>query len=134
MGTLKSRIKSLHDFSRPNVVKVVTDWQGNALYFSRSPLPNFRDKWNDLKDEKFSSAASCSVTNTSDCTSTAGISCCSMPPMPPTYLETGREAGAAAGAGERLPDQGGGNRIRIDRRRYPDDLVKAQEQYREKSQ
>jgi 3-deoxy-manno-octulosonate cytidylyltransferase (CMP-KDO synthetase) len=55
MATLKTRIKSLHDFLSPNVVKVVTDWEGNALYFSRSPLPNFRDKWNDLKDEAFSS-------------------------------------------------------------------------------
>lgn len=53
MSTLKERIKSLHDFLTPNVVKVVTDWEGYALYFSRSPLPNFRDKWNDLKDEKF---------------------------------------------------------------------------------
>lgn len=55
MSTLKSRIKTLHDFLSPNVVKVVTDWEGFALYFSRSPLPNFRDKWNDLKDEKFES-------------------------------------------------------------------------------
>jgi len=55
MGTLKSRIKALHDFLSPNVVKVVTDWEGYALYFSRSPVPNFRDKWNDLKDEKFAS-------------------------------------------------------------------------------
>jgi 3-deoxy-manno-octulosonate cytidylyltransferase (CMP-KDO synthetase) len=55
MATLKSRIKSLHDFLSPNVVKVVTDWEGYALYFSRSPLPNFRDKWNDLKDEAFAS-------------------------------------------------------------------------------
>jgi 3-deoxy-manno-octulosonate cytidylyltransferase (CMP-KDO synthetase) len=55
MSTLKSRIKALHDFLSPNVVKVVTDWEGFALYFSRSPVPNFRDKWNDLKDEKFSS-------------------------------------------------------------------------------
>jgi 3-deoxy-manno-octulosonate cytidylyltransferase (CMP-KDO synthetase) len=53
MSTLKSRIKKLHDFLSPNVVKVVTDWEGYALYFSRSPLPNFRDKWNDLKDEAF---------------------------------------------------------------------------------
>ncbi|MFZ3208539.1 MAG: 3-deoxy-manno-octulosonate cytidylyltransferase [Geobacteraceae bacterium] len=55
MSTLKSRIKNLHDFLSPNVVKVVTDWEGFALYFSRSPIPNFRDKWNDLKDEKFAS-------------------------------------------------------------------------------
>jgi 3-deoxy-manno-octulosonate cytidylyltransferase (CMP-KDO synthetase) len=53
IGTLKSRIKTLHDFLSPNVVKVVTDCTGFAIYFSRSPIPNFRDKWNDLKDEKF---------------------------------------------------------------------------------
>ncbi|UFS71319.1 3-deoxy-manno-octulosonate cytidylyltransferase [Geomonas sp. RF6] len=53
MATLKSRIKTLHDFLSPNVVKVVADLKGNVLYFSRSPLPNFRDKWNDLKDEAF---------------------------------------------------------------------------------
>ena len=55
MGTLKTRIKTLHDFLSPNVVKVITDKEGFALYFSRSPLPNFRDKWNDLKYEAFES-------------------------------------------------------------------------------
>jgi len=55
MGTLKCRIRNLHDFLSPNVVKVVTDLDGFALYFSRSPLPFFRDKWNDLKDEAFDS-------------------------------------------------------------------------------
>ena len=55
MGTLKTRIRCLHDFLSPNVVKVVTGRDDNALYFSRSPLPFFRDKWKDLKDESFSS-------------------------------------------------------------------------------
>lgn len=55
MGTLKCRITCLHDFLSPNVVKVVTDADGHALYFSRSPLPFFRDKWQDLKDEAFAS-------------------------------------------------------------------------------
>ncbi len=55
MGTLKTRIKCLHDFLSPNVVKVVADREANALYFSRSPLPFFRDKWQDLKDESFAS-------------------------------------------------------------------------------
>jgi 3-deoxy-manno-octulosonate cytidylyltransferase (CMP-KDO synthetase) len=55
MGTLKTRIRCLHDFLSPNVVKIVTDRKGNALYFSRSPLPFFRDKWQDLKDESFAS-------------------------------------------------------------------------------
>ena len=53
MATLKCRIKTLHDFLSPNVVKVVSDPTGNVLYFSRSPLPFFRDKWNDLKDDAF---------------------------------------------------------------------------------
>ncbi len=53
MATLKCRIKTLHDFLSPNVVKLVSDLAGNVLYFSRSPLPFFRDKWNDLKDDAF---------------------------------------------------------------------------------
>jgi 3-deoxy-manno-octulosonate cytidylyltransferase (CMP-KDO synthetase) len=43
MGTLKSPIVSLEDFHNPNVVKVVTDRQGFALYFSRAPIPHPRD-------------------------------------------------------------------------------------------
>jgi 3-deoxy-manno-octulosonate cytidylyltransferase (CMP-KDO synthetase) len=59
MGTLKSRVRDLHDFLSPNVVKVITDCNGFALYFSRSPLPFFRDKWNDLKDEALLPAGFC---------------------------------------------------------------------------
>lgn len=43
MGTLMSRIDQLDDFYSPNVVKVVTDQTGFALYFSRSPIPCPRD-------------------------------------------------------------------------------------------
>ena len=43
MGTLKSPLTRIEDFSNPNVVKVVTDRNGFALYFSRSPLPWPRD-------------------------------------------------------------------------------------------
>lgn len=38
--TLKKRIT---DPSSPHLTKVVTDRQGHALYFSRSPIPYFRD-------------------------------------------------------------------------------------------
>lgn len=43
MGTLKTRIYREADLSDPNVVKVVTDARGNALYFSRSPVPFVRE-------------------------------------------------------------------------------------------
>ena len=31
------------EFTRPSVVKVVTDDKGDALYFSRAPIPHYRD-------------------------------------------------------------------------------------------
>ena len=43
MGTLKKRIEDRAEITDPNVVKVVTDAQDNALYFSRSPIPYSRD-------------------------------------------------------------------------------------------
>ena len=43
MGTLKSRIVDAADYANPNVVKVVTDVSGFALYFSRAPIPYQRD-------------------------------------------------------------------------------------------
>ncbi len=43
MGTLKRRIDSNQDLHNPGVVKVTTDQEGNALYFSRAPIPLVRD-------------------------------------------------------------------------------------------
>ena len=43
MGTLKKRIEDPREIADPNVVKVVTDRVGNAIYFSRSTIPNVRD-------------------------------------------------------------------------------------------
>jgi 3-deoxy-manno-octulosonate cytidylyltransferase (CMP-KDO synthetase) len=43
MGTLKTAINTWEEYQDPNVVKVVTDRQGFALYFSRSPIPYWRD-------------------------------------------------------------------------------------------
>ena len=48
MGTLKTPLTSLEEFRNPNVVKVVTDQQGLALYFSRAPIPYPRDFVNEL--------------------------------------------------------------------------------------
>ncbi len=43
MGTLKRRLTSMAEVRNPGVVKVVTDQQGEALYFSRAPIPHVRD-------------------------------------------------------------------------------------------
>lgn len=39
VATLAIKVEDLSHIENPNIVKVVTDKQGNALYFSRSPLP-----------------------------------------------------------------------------------------------
>jgi 3-deoxy-manno-octulosonate cytidylyltransferase (CMP-KDO synthetase) len=44
MATLRRRIDSADDLYNPAVVKVVTDAEGYALYFSRAPIPVVRDK------------------------------------------------------------------------------------------
>src|SRR5947209_6700423 len=43
MGTLKKRIEDPREITDPNVVKVVTDNQGDAIYFSRCAIPFQRD-------------------------------------------------------------------------------------------
>jgi len=42
MTTLKKRIESPREITDSNVVKLVTDRAGDALYFSRSPIPYLR--------------------------------------------------------------------------------------------
>jgi 3-deoxy-manno-octulosonate cytidylyltransferase (CMP-KDO synthetase) len=43
MATLKKRIEDASEITNPNVVKVVTDRAGDAIYFSRCPIPYQRD-------------------------------------------------------------------------------------------
>ncbi|MBI5483838.1 MAG: 3-deoxy-manno-octulosonate cytidylyltransferase [Deltaproteobacteria bacterium] len=125
MGTLKTRIKSLHDFLSPNVVKVVTDNLSNALYFSRSPLPFFRDKWKDLKDESFCCGKLL-------CYKHVGLYVyrrdflLRFAAMPPTFLEVSEKL-------EQLRALENGVKIRVVETEFecigvdtPDDLVKAQ--------
>ncbi len=110
MGTLKTRIKNLHDFLSPNVVKVITDKDGYALYFSRSPLPNFRDKWDNLKDEAFASGKLL-------CHKHVGIYVyrreflLQFAQMPPTYLETAEKL-------EQLRAMENGFRIKVVETKY----------------
>ncbi len=42
MATLRGPVRSPEEMRNPNVVKVVCDRSGNALYFSRSPIPHSR--------------------------------------------------------------------------------------------
>ena len=65
MGTLKKRIEDPREIGDPNVVKVVTDRSGDAIYFSRSPIPYVRD----------AAAPSRRTSNISACTFTGGTSC-----------------------------------------------------------
>lgn len=45
MGTAAIRIHEASEFFNPNVVKLVTDKNSTALYFSRAPLPWARDEF-----------------------------------------------------------------------------------------
>ena len=45
MSTAAHAIDSLDDFHNPNIVKVVVNASGLALYFSRSPIPQARDAY-----------------------------------------------------------------------------------------
>ena len=44
MGTLKKKIEDPREITDPNVVKVVTAHNGDAIYFSRCPIPFDRDR------------------------------------------------------------------------------------------
>jgi 3-deoxy-manno-octulosonate cytidylyltransferase (CMP-KDO synthetase) len=44
MSTLKKRIEDPREIEDPNVVKVVADRAGDAIYFSRSPIPYARER------------------------------------------------------------------------------------------
>jgi 3-deoxy-manno-octulosonate cytidylyltransferase (CMP-KDO synthetase) len=43
MATLKKKIEDAREVEDPNVVKVVTNREGDAIYFSRSPIPHDRE-------------------------------------------------------------------------------------------
>jgi 3-deoxy-manno-octulosonate cytidylyltransferase (CMP-KDO synthetase) len=43
MSTVAHALDDAEEFSNPNVVKLVTDANGLALYFSRAPIPFWRD-------------------------------------------------------------------------------------------
>ena len=44
MATLVARFQTAQQIADPNIVKVITDSEGRAIYFSRSPIPYDREK------------------------------------------------------------------------------------------
>jgi 3-deoxy-manno-octulosonate cytidylyltransferase (CMP-KDO synthetase) len=52
VSTLMARIRTAEDIFDPNVVKVVADHRGYALYFSRAPIPYNRDEWSQILEKK----------------------------------------------------------------------------------
>ena len=52
MSTLMTALTDDAEWRNPNVVKVVTDQDGYALYFSRSPIPHRRDRRPDSHDRR----------------------------------------------------------------------------------
>ena len=52
MGTLKKKIEDPREVDDPNVVKVVTDRAGDAIYFSRCPIPFNRDRTASARRDK----------------------------------------------------------------------------------
>ncbi|KKL65168.1 hypothetical protein LCGC14_2157690, partial [marine sediment metagenome] len=50
LGTAATRCTDPAEIADPNVVKVVLDKEGFAMYFSRAPIPYLRDKWPSLED------------------------------------------------------------------------------------
>jgi len=48
MTTLAYPLNHAEFYNSPNAVKVITDQNGNALYFSRAPIPFFREKINNV--------------------------------------------------------------------------------------
>lgn len=49
MATLKKRLYDEDDINNPNIAKVITDVNNDAIYFSRSTIPYNRDGKDDIK-------------------------------------------------------------------------------------
>ncbi|GBD98216.1 3-deoxy-manno-octulosonate cytidylyltransferase [bacterium BMS3Abin07] len=66
IGTLMKKINKMEEIFDPNIVKVVVDNNGFALYFSRAPIPFYRDEFQGLKVAGCGLQVQKSVTNNPD--------------------------------------------------------------------
>lgn len=55
IGTLIKKIEDPAEIIDPNVVKVIFDKDRFAIYFSRAPVPFYRDEWKTLEQVRFKS-------------------------------------------------------------------------------
>ncbi|GBE06297.1 MAG TPA: 3-deoxy-manno-octulosonate cytidylyltransferase [Nitrospirae bacterium] len=56
ISTLAKRTADVKEILSPDVVKVVVDNEGFAMYFSRSPIPYYRDEWKGMGSITFTNA------------------------------------------------------------------------------
>ena len=49
ISTLAKKTADINEIFSPDVVKVVMNHEGFAMYFSRSPIPFYRDEWKTIK-------------------------------------------------------------------------------------
>jgi len=52
MATVKKKIETEEDANNPNIVKLISDKNGFAIYFSRYPIPYYRDSAEEKKHYK----------------------------------------------------------------------------------
>ena len=73
IGTLAVRIKDRREIFDPNAVKVVFNREGFAFYFSRAPIPYYRDEWKGHGFDPGVRAEGTSVLSGTDCYKHIGI-------------------------------------------------------------
>jgi len=100
MATLKKRIENPREIDDPNVVKVVTDAAGDAIYFSRCPIPYLRPDPGGPQGRR--------ILNISAFTCTGAVFYWVLLAAGGS-ARTGRKAGAIAGHRKRVPDPRGGD-------------------------
>jgi uncharacterized protein YbaR (Trm112 family) len=87
------------DFFNPNIVKVVLAASGDALYFSRAPIPYARDHFAREAGGETLPIPRCSPIGTSACTPIARISCAPTPSWLPRRWKALRRSSSCAPCG-----------------------------------
>ena len=105
MSTAAHAIDSVDEFRNPNVVKVVLDADGLALYFSRAPIPWWRDGLRAGRSRLPLPRCRAPLRHIGIYGYRAGFLRL-FPALPQAPVEAARGAGAAARAVARPPDRG----------------------------